>query len=194
MPLSVLSSSTSRFLPRLEERIGIRRIIPLGGALLAVAMLFFAATSSQLWQAFVTMGILGVALGFTFAAMPGLIVRSASPDETSSALGLYQVARLIGSALGSGLAITFLRAFGDNGEPDLSAYRATALATAAIAVLAALLAWVLLGNAQPSRIGEDEAFEARDGRLAAAGLEDLTESAARAKTRPRPRAADAACR
>ena len=177
VPLSVFSSGTSRFLPRLEESIGIRKIIPLGGSLLAVAMLFFAATSSQLWQAFVTMGILGVALGFTFAAMPGLIVRSAAPDETSSALGLYQVSRLIGSALGSGLAITFLRAFGDNGVPDLSSYRATALATAGIALLAAVLAWVLLGSVRASRAGEDEAFEARDGRLAAAGLEDLTESA-----------------
>jgi hypothetical protein len=61
--------------------------------------------------------------------------------------------------------------------PDLSSYRSTALATAGIALLTAVLAWVLLGSVRASRAGDDDAFEARDGRLAAAGLEDLTESA-----------------
>lgn len=175
VPLSVLSSGMSRTLPWLEGRVGIRPIIPAGCVILAVAMLFFAATASQLWQAFVTMGIIGVGLGYTFAAMPGLIVGAAPRDQTSSAMGLYQVARLIGAAMGSGLAITLLRGFGDNGEPTLGSYRASFLATAGLAALTAFVAWWLPGRAAATRSEELDTYEVQEGRLAAVGLEDLTE-------------------
>ena len=36
-------------------------------------------------------------VGFTFAAMPGFIVRAVPPSETGSATGFYQVLRNIGS-------------------------------------------------------------------------------------------------
>ena len=100
VPMSVLSSATSRTLPWVEGRIGIRPIIPAGALAVAAASLFFALTMSSLWQAFVTMGVIGIGLGYTFAAMPGLIVGAVPSDQTSSAMGLYQVSRFVGAALG----------------------------------------------------------------------------------------------
>jgi hypothetical protein len=49
------------------------------------------------------MGILGVGLGATSAAIPGLIVGAVPEEQTGSALGFFQVVRYIGFSLGSAL-------------------------------------------------------------------------------------------
>ena len=175
VPMSVLSSATSRTLPWLEGRIGIRPIIPAGALAVAAAALFFALTMSSLWQAFVTMGVIGIGLGYTFAAMPGLIVGAVPSDQTSRAMGLYQVSRFVGAALGSGVAITILQLFGANGLPTLEGYRAAGLAGAALAVLTAVVAWVLPGRTELARSAELDAYEEQEGRLAVAGLENMSE-------------------
>ncbi len=147
VPLSAASSLSSRLLPAVRGRIGARATIPAGAASIAVGMLFFAATGDALWEAFVTMGVVGLGLGFTFAAMPGLIVGSVPPNETSSAMSFYQVTRYVGFSIGSGLAVTMLRAFGDgSGPPPASAYRATFVVGALLCLAAAALAWSLPGQ------------------------------------------------
>lgn len=176
VPMSIMSSSVSRTLPWLEARIGIRPIIPIGALFVAAASLFFGLTADHLWQAFVMMGIIGIGFGLTFAAMPGLIVGAVPPHETGSAMGFYQVSRFVGFALGSGLAVTFLRAFGENGEPTLGSYHATTLIGFGLAVVTAIVAWLLPGNTvAPPRTPELDEFEREEGLLAAAGLEDLEE-------------------
>ena len=175
VPLSIFSASVSRTVPALQRRIGMRAVLPLGSLIVTAAILFFALTATQLWQAFVTMGILGIGLGYTFAAMPGLIVGAVPPEETGSAMGFYQVSRFVGFALGSGLAITLLHAFsgGADAVPTLSAYRETALVGAGAGLLTAALTWWLPGRGAgtaPTR--EVDAFEVREGELGAAGLED----------------------
>ena len=66
-------------------------------------MLFFGLTGDALWQAFVMMGAIGFGVGFTFAAMPGLIVGAVPLHETSSAMSFFQVTRYVGFSIGSGL-------------------------------------------------------------------------------------------
>jgi predicted MFS family arabinose efflux permease len=176
VPLSVLSSATSRTLPSLEARIGLRPIIPAGALAVASGALFFALTMTSMWQAFVTMGIIGIGLGYTFGAMPGLIVGAVPRDRTSSAMSLYQVSRFVGAALGSGIAITILQLFEVNDQPTLEGYRAAGIAGAGLAVLTAVVAWVMPGRSGQARSPELDGYEERDGRLAAAGLADVTES------------------
>lgn len=180
VPLSILSASVSRTLPWLTDRVGLRPIIPFGALMVASASLFFAFDHSELWQIFVTTALLGIGLGYTFAALPGLIVSAVPPEETSSAMGFYQVSRYIGFAIGSGLAVTLLRAFGDDGTPTLDSYQATALTAAGLGVLTAVVAWALPGSSADAGTSSDPetleglaAFEAEEGMLAAAGLEDL---------------------
>lgn len=178
VPLSILSSSVSRTLPAVQRRLGTRAVLPIGALIVTLGIGFFAATGTELWQAFVTMGILGIGLGYTFAAMPGLIVGAVPPEETGSAMGFYQVSRFVGFALGSGLALTFLHAFsgGADAAPTLNAYRETALVGACAGLFTAVLAWWLPGRsadaaARPTH--EVEELEVREGELAAAGLEDV---------------------
>ena len=147
LPLSAMSMLSSRLFQVVRARAGIRPTIPLGATVLAAAMAFFALTGDALWQAFVTMGFVGLGVGFTFAAMPGLIISSVPERETSSAMSFYQVTRYVGFSIGSGLAITLLRAF-DHGArtPTADAYSDTFLIGAAICLLAAAVAWLLTGR------------------------------------------------
>ena len=105
-------------------------------------------------------------------------------------MGLYQVSRFVGAVLGSGIAITILQLFEVNGQPSLDGYRAAGIAGAALAVLTAAVAWVLPGRTGPARVSGLDVYEERDGRLAAAGLADLTEpwAPSRSPAADRPRA------
>jgi MFS family permease len=184
VPLSVLSASVSRTLPWITARVGLRPVIPFGSLMVSAASLFFAYGHSHLWQIFVSAGLLGIGLGYTFAAMPGLIVGAVPSEETSSAMGFYQVSRYVGFAIGSGLAVTLLRAFGDHGVPTLGSYQATALVAAGLGVVTAAVAWLLPGSTTAPASADLEAFEIEEGMLAAAGLEDLEIAGGRA---PAPR-------
>lgn len=184
VPLSVLSASVSRTLPWVTARVGLRPVIPFGSIMVSAASVCFALAHSHLWEIFISAGVLGIGLGYTFAAMPGLIVGAVPSEETSSAMGFYQVSRYIGFAIGSGLAVTLLRAFGDQGMPTAGAYQNTALVAAGLGVAAALVAWLLPGRQAVAPASPDlEAFEIEEGILAAAGLEDLESPIGRAAAR-----------
>ena len=66
--------------------------------------------AQRLWEAFLVMGIAGIGIGFTFAAMPGFIVQAVAQD-TGSAMGFYQVLRSIGLAIGSALSGVILAGY-----------------------------------------------------------------------------------
>lgn len=174
VPLSVFSAVSSRMMPWVEDRIGTRPIIPLGSLAITASAVMFAVAVDHLWQLFLVTGLLGVGFGFTFAAMPGLIVSAIPRSETGSAMGFYQVSRFVGFSVGSGVAVTLLRAFGENGQPTLHAYHATALVAAGLGVVTAVVAWYLPGRTAPVDHRLDElAFE--EGSLGASGLEILEE-------------------
>jgi MFS family permease len=178
LPLSACSLLSSRLMPAVRRRTGPRAIIPIGAGLFAVALLFLALTGDAVWQAFVTMALVGLGLGFTFAAMPGLIVSAVPRHETSSAMSFYQVSRYVGFSIGSGLAVTLLRAF-DGDTPGADAYSSTLLVGAGLCLLAAAVAWLvpgrsLAGPAAADAAGMDE-IAIEEGEIGAAGLQRLEE-------------------
>jgi MFS family permease len=148
VPLSAGSFLASRFLPALQGRLGQRAVLAAGCLVVGSGMAFFAVTADALWQSLVSMGMVGLGLGLTFAALPGLIVTATPRSETGSATGFYQVSRYIGFSIGSGLSVTLVRAFG---EPVSGAYRGTFAVAAGVCVLAALISWFLPGPARPAR-------------------------------------------
>jgi MFS family permease len=177
VPLSALSSLSSRLLPVVRRHTGQRATIPLGAVAIAIGMLFFALTGDALWQAFVTMGIVGLGVGFTFAAMPGLIVSSVPAHETSSAMSFYQVSRYVGFSIGSGLAVTLLLAFDGGGAPTMGAYSSTFLVGTVLCLITAAIAWLVpgrsLGAAPVAAELQSDERAIEEGELAAAGLERL---------------------
>jgi predicted MFS family arabinose efflux permease len=179
VPFSILSLLASRSVPALSRRIGSRAIIPLGALAVAAAGAFFALVHSSLWQAFVTMGLVGIGLGYTFAAIPGLIVRAVPEDETGSAMGFYQVVRYVGFSLGSALSAVLLAGHTPPGQhlPTLAGYRSAFWIAAGICSAAAVIAW-LLPRGGDSRTEAERAARERElaqmmqeeGELGGAGL------------------------
>ncbi|HEX3567753.1 MAG TPA: MFS transporter [Acidimicrobiales bacterium] len=143
IPLSAFMLLGSRALPTLVRYLGVRTLLTVGCLIVAASCVFFALFHGALWESFVMMGILGIGLGTTYAAIPGLIVRSVPPSETGSAMGFYQVVRYVGFSLGSAVTASILTSHisSSTGQPALVGYTTVFWAAAAICVVAALLAW-----------------------------------------------------
>lgn len=160
VPLSVGSLLASRCMPVFARRLGTRGVIPFGSVVFTVAAAFFALEHRALWEAFVAAGLAGVGIGFTFAAMPGLIVRAVPPHETGSATGFYQVLRSIGLSVGSALAGALVAGGTAAGQslPGVGGFRTTLLVAAVLGVLTAVLSYLLPGRSQPrpSPVGDAE--------------------------------------
>jgi MFS family permease len=169
VPFSILSLSSARLLPWLGRTIGERAILPIGCLVVAAAGVFFALEHRALWEAFVTMSIVGVGMGTTFAAIPGMVVRSVPDSETGSAMGFYQVVRYVGFSLGSALAASILAAHTPAGAhlPAVGGYTTAMWIAIGICVVAGALAWFLPEHGArraAARLGEE------DAELASAGL------------------------
>jgi predicted MFS family arabinose efflux permease len=147
-PLSVGSFVASRFLVVFERRFGPRTMIPLGSLVIAGAAMFFALEHSALWEAFAVLGVGGLGIGFTFAAMPGFILRAVAQSETGSAMGFYQVVRSIGLTVGSALSAAILMAHTPHGQalPDVDGFEVALILAAALCLVTAAVSFVLPGR------------------------------------------------
>jgi MFS family permease len=130
------------------RRIGARSLLPFGQLVLGSALLFFAVEHTALVDAFISMGIAGLGIGFSFGAMPSLIITSVPRTESGSAMGLYQVLRTTGFATGSALCAAILAAFtaAHQTAPAIAGYQAVLLAGAALCAGSALLSLLLPGH------------------------------------------------
>ena len=151
VPLSIGTFLASRLLVPYERRFGVRSMIPLGSLVFAASAAYFAFNHDSLWQAFITLGIVGLGIGFTFAAMPGFIIRSVPEAETGSATGFYQVLRNIGLSVGSAFGAAVLLAHTQPGAtfPDLDGFRVALIMSAGLGLVTAVLAFVLPGHDEP---------------------------------------------
>jgi MFS family permease len=176
VPLSIASFAASRGLPWFHDHIAARALLPVGSLVVAVAGLFFALFHTSLWEAFAMMALLGVGIGLTSAAIPGLIVRAVPESETGSAMGFYQVVRYIGFSLGSALTASILAGHTPKGQnlPTESGYTMVLWIAVAICVAAAILAWSLpTRGPELGRLGEET--EEEDAELGPTGFVGITD-------------------
>ncbi|MDP9435100.1 MAG: MFS transporter, partial [Actinomycetota bacterium] len=148
LPFSLTSVVASRVAPLIARHTTPTAVLPLGSAVFLAAALAFALVHDALWQVFVVMGIAGLGVGCTFAALPGLILPAVPASETGSAMGFNQVLRMVGFSVGSALSATVLELHTPRGAalPTEDGYLAAGLVCAAVWVLAGLLSAVLPGR------------------------------------------------
>jgi MFS family permease len=175
VPLSIGSFLASRCLTSYTNHFGVRSMIPFGSLVFAVSTLFFVVEHRALWEAFVAAGIAGIGIGFTFAAMPGFVVRAVPASETGSAMGLYQVLRSIGLSLGSALAAAVLTTYTTAGHtyPSYQGFRVTLIVATALCIATALLSYLLPGRSvgEPSAPSEEvEKMMKEDAEVEGVGL------------------------
>jgi MFS family permease len=176
VPFSVVSMVGARLLPFSTRIVGARNLLPAGCLAVAAGGVVFALTDGHLWGAFLMMGVLGLGYGLTYAAIPGIIVRSVPESETGSATGFYQVVRYIGFSVGSALAASVLAGATPAGSqlPTVSGYHAVTWIGVGICVIAAIFAWllpILGGRGTPTDPSAAETRrEEEEAELASAGL------------------------
>jgi len=113
-------------------------------------------------------------MGFTFAAMPGFIVRAVPPHETGSATGFYQVLRSIGLSVGSALSAAVLSVFTHKGNtlPEARGFEVALLIGVGLCVLTAVLSYVI-----PGRVSTGRALSAHETEEVDELMEENAESA-----------------
>jgi MFS family permease len=177
VPFSVMSLLASRTIAPITRRLPVSTVLVCGSLVIAGAGVFFAVLHSSVWQAFVTMGVIGVGFGYTFAAIPGLITRAVPSGETGSAMGLYQVIRSIGFSLGSALTASILTASIAPGSTQVTeqAYVTALWVGTVICVLSAGASWILsrgedTASPRAMGVGDRERLAVEEAELASAGI------------------------
>jgi MFS family permease len=148
VPFSVTSLLASRTTTAILRRSSAAAVLIGGSLVISAAGVFFSLLHGAVWEAFVTMGVVGVGFGYTFAAIPGMITRSVAAGATGGAMGLYQVSRCIGFSIGSALAASILAGNLIPGSTQITeAGYVTALwVGTSICALSAGMSWLLSGG------------------------------------------------
>jgi MFS family permease len=98
MPAGLVMMVLSPVSGRLASVIGPRALLIIGALALVAAYAFVLIAGSQVWQIFVSNLLIGVGIGFGFAAMPMLIMRSVPQNETGASNGLNALFRSLGTS------------------------------------------------------------------------------------------------
>jgi EmrB/QacA subfamily drug resistance transporter len=119
------------------RRTGFKWPLAAGMFLTAIASGSLAAWHDEPWQILVAMPVLGVGVGFAFAAMATLITEAVRPTETGVATGMNTVMRTVGGVIGGQVGAALLTAHtipGTDGVPSVDGFE-IAFAISAIAAL-----------------------------------------------------------
>lgn len=97
-PAGLVMMVLSPYSGRLARTVGPRLLLVLGAIALVVAYGFTLLFSSEVWHLLVANLLVGVGIGFGYAAMPMLIMRSVPQSETGASNGLNALFRSLGTS------------------------------------------------------------------------------------------------
>jgi MFS family permease len=99
MPLGIVMFLLSPVAARLSNARGPRTSLIVGGTVIAISFAVGTLLMSEVWHVILISTLVGVGVGFAYAAMPTLIMHSVPPRETAAANGLNSVMRTLGSTV-----------------------------------------------------------------------------------------------
>jgi MFS family permease len=98
MPAGLVMMVLSPVSGRLSRVVGPRVLLIMGAIALVAAYAFVLIAGSEVWHIFVSNLLIGVGIGFGFAAMPMLIMQSVPQSETGASNGLNALFRSLGTS------------------------------------------------------------------------------------------------
>ncbi len=110
MPLGIVMFLLSPVAARLSAARGPRTSFIVGGVVIAVAFGLGTLLMNEVWHVILISTLVGVGVGFAYAAMPTLIMHSVPPSETAAANGLNSVMRTLGSTVAASVVGVILSA------------------------------------------------------------------------------------
>ncbi|WP_121061215.1 MFS transporter [Microbacterium telephonicum] len=108
MPAGLVMMVLSPFSGRLARTVGPTLLLVLGAVSLVVAYGFTLLFSAEVWQLVVANLVIGVGIGFGYAAMPMLIMRSVPQTETGASNGLNALFRSLGTSTAAAVVAAVL--------------------------------------------------------------------------------------
>lgn len=154
MPSGVIMMLLSPLSGRLAALVGPRRLLAAGAVSLILAYGFSLVWASEVWHIVIANVLIGFGIGFGYAAMPMLIMRSVPQSETGASNGLNALSRSLGTSVAGAVIGAVLAAMSVSMDgvqvPTADAFRATFLLGIGTAVVALVLA--LLIPARPRAV------------------------------------------
>jgi MFS family permease len=111
MPSGLVMMLLSPVSGRIAHRIGPRILLLLGALALVAAYAYTLIWHSEVWQLVVANILIGVGIGFGYASMPMLIMRSVPPTETGASNGLNALFRSLGTSTAAAVVAAVLATF-----------------------------------------------------------------------------------
>jgi MFS family permease len=143
MPAGLVMMVISPLSGWLERTIGPRPLFTGGTAAIVLAYLFVLLWSTEVWHILVANILIGVGIGFTFAAMPMIIMRSVPAHETGASNGLNALFRSVGTSSASAVMGGVLAAMSTDFEGHTVPSRAAFDVCFWLAIAAGAIALVL---------------------------------------------------
>ncbi|CDR17877.1 MFS transporter [Streptomyces iranensis] len=141
-PMAVAMVAAAPLSTRLAARAGSGTAFRAGAALAATTLAALGVAHGALWQFALAGTALGVAYGFAFASLGGLVVNAVRPDRTGAATGVNTLLRTLGGAVGAQLAAVIITGSAA-APPTETGYTVAFLASAAVAAVALALSAAL---------------------------------------------------
>jgi EmrB/QacA subfamily drug resistance transporter len=124
------------------KRIGFKWPLAAGMLLVSVSAGSLAEWHDRPWQILAAMPVLGVGVGFAFAAMATLITEAVRPTETGVATGMNTVMRTVGGVVGGqvGAALLVAHAIPGTNVPAVDGFTIAFAISAVVALIGAAVA------------------------------------------------------
>lgn len=143
MPSGLIMMILSPYSGRLARTAGPRLLLVLGSVALILSYGFSLLFSTQVWHVLVANILVGVGIGFGFASMPMLIMRSVPQSETGASNGLNALFRSLGTssaAAAVGAVLATMSTYQDGIQvPTRDAFQLTFALGAAAATIALVI-------------------------------------------------------
>jgi EmrB/QacA subfamily drug resistance transporter len=108
LPATLGMLITGPWAGRLASRGSSRLPLLLGTSAGALAFVVYTIAHGSIWEILVGGGVLGIGMGFSYAAMANLVVESVPLEEVGIATGINTIMRSLGGAFGAQVVATLL--------------------------------------------------------------------------------------
>ncbi|MDA4892360.1 MFS transporter [Streptomyces sp. MS2A] len=146
MPSGVLMMLLSPVAGRVAHAIGPKVLLLGGAAALIAAYAFTILLHSEVWHVLVANLLIGVGIGFGYASMPMLIMRSVPQNETGASNGLNALCRSLGTSAAAavmGAVLAASSAQSPMGQPTENGFQLAFLLGIGAAAVAFVLALII---------------------------------------------------
>jgi EmrB/QacA subfamily drug resistance transporter len=122
LPATVGMFAVSMLAGRVAARFGSKPALIVGTATTGSAFAFLAILHTHGYQMLISAALLGIGMGFAFAALGNLVVGAVPAQQTGVATGMNTVMRTLGGAIGAQIAATFVATNLTNGIPNVTGF------------------------------------------------------------------------